>query len=89
MRVAVGDADAVQHPVACEEVVAARIRLDRIGADAHIAAIELEWNDAVDSEILKCELLRHRQMDAGEQRMRRLARREPPAIEGGDARDHR
>jgi len=49
MRVAVGDADAVQHPVACEEVVAARIRLDRIGADPHIAAIELERNDAVDS----------------------------------------
>ena len=54
------DANAVKHAVAGEEMIAARIGISRIGADPHIAAVELGRDDALDREIGQRQLFRHR-----------------------------
>ena len=88
-RAAALDADAVKHAVAGEEMIGSRIGRGRIGADAYIAAVEFGRDRALDDEIGQRQFLGHRLVDAGEQRMRRVARRQAPTVERRDARYER
>jgi len=89
MRATVRDAEAVEHAVAGEEVIAARIGIDRVRPDPYVAAVELRRNDTLHREIGQRQLFGHRLVNAGQQRMRCIARRQAPAVERRDARDHR
>ena len=66
---------AVEHAVAGEEVIVARIGRHRIGADADVASVELGRQRTLDRQVVQRQLLAHRPVDAGQQRMRRIAHR--------------
>ncbi len=60
-------AEAVDHAVADEPVIALGVRVHRIGADAHILAVQRGGDRAGDRKLGKGQLGAHRRVDAGEE----------------------
>ena len=55
----------MQHPVAGEEVVRARVGVGGVWSDANVAAVELGRDDTLDGEVGEGQLLSHRLVEAG------------------------